>query len=319
MTFYGFAVMELAAEIAALERDLEILLQVFTPDNDCPFTMDELEEQLLQLFSNPDPLDFGITKESSPNQGPCAQTNQEPTPRSRELARCPVVFPLLLLLLLHFGAPTQSKIFDPGGPPSHACLQGLSLRLGGKHVCAQPKYYGQLQQQLLRVESAAARNAAAQPGRAPFPIATEMKPEVTGNDISLQPTKTPQNHALEYEVDAEADCAAAAQTRSSSCSNFSLLFSSLLFSSLSFSFLLSSLLFSSLFFSSPLLSSLLFSSFLFPSFLFSSHLFSSLLLFSHLFFSSLFFFSLLFSSCCSCSSSGNSSSGVVVVVVVVVV
>ena len=43
----------LLSELDALERDLESLLKDVRPDEDCPFTTSQLEEQLEKLFSVP--------------------------------------------------------------------------------------------------------------------------------------------------------------------------------------------------------------------------------------------------------------------------
>ena len=48
------------SELDALERDLESLLKDVRPDEDCPFTTSQLEEQLEKLFSVP--IDTYTTK-----------------------------------------------------------------------------------------------------------------------------------------------------------------------------------------------------------------------------------------------------------------
>ena len=50
----------LLSELDALERDLESLLKDVRPDEDCPFTTSQLEEQLEKLFSVP--IDTCTTK-----------------------------------------------------------------------------------------------------------------------------------------------------------------------------------------------------------------------------------------------------------------
>ena len=50
----------LLSELDALERDLESLLKDVRPDEDCPFTTSQLEEQLEKLFSVP--IDTYTTK-----------------------------------------------------------------------------------------------------------------------------------------------------------------------------------------------------------------------------------------------------------------
>ena len=69
-------------ELDALERDLESLLKDVRPDEDCPFTTSQLEEQLEKLFSVP--IDTCTTK---PPHEPSEEKRGEERRGEREMRR----------------------------------------------------------------------------------------------------------------------------------------------------------------------------------------------------------------------------------------
>ena len=168
-----------------LEKELQIeFLQHVRIEEDCPFSLRVLEEQLLEMFSSSAPL---VTSARTCH---CKEPGASKEPANYYL-RCSTYMPSVTsnYRSATFDAAVQSATHDAddpeqGGnehtPPSHACLQGL--KLGGKHVSAQPLHHGlvlndaqQLQLELVLTTTP----------RAPVPIATEQKLNVVGTDISI--------------------------------------------------------------------------------------------------------------------------------------
>ena len=73
----------LLSELDALERDLESLLKDVRPDEDCPFTTSQLEEQLEKLFSVP--IDTCTTK--PPHEPSEEKRGEERRGEEREMRR----------------------------------------------------------------------------------------------------------------------------------------------------------------------------------------------------------------------------------------